>query len=75
MSDEVEPPRGLLPRENVELGDMVALGARVNGKVIKYNWPLDEEGVSIEATPHYNLARDRNPVYTDIVIRFRFPGG
>lgn len=72
MSGEGEAPRGLLPRANVELGDMVALGARVNGEVMKYSWPLDEEGVTVETTPHYNLERDREPIYTDVVIRFRF---
>lgn len=71
MSGEVEQPRGLLPRERVELGDMIALGARVNGEVVKYSWPLHEDGVTIETTPHYQLERDREPVYTDVVIRFR----
>lgn len=72
MSGEVEQPQAWLSDAAAALGDIVALGARVNGEVVKYSWPLDEDGVTIEATPHYRLERDRKPIYTDVVIRFRF---
>lgn len=70
MSGEVEPSsREPLPRVNVELGDMIAVGARVNGEVVKYSWPLGPDGVSMETTPTYvNGERVR----TDVVIRFSF---
>lgn len=72
MSGQIERPQAELSDADATPGDLVALGARVNGKVVKYSWPLDEDGVSIETTPHYRLERDRNPIYTDVVIRFRF---
>lgn len=72
MSGEVEAPAAGLSDADATEGDIVALGIRVNGKVMKYSWPLDEEGVSVETTPRYRLERDRKPIYTDVVIRFRF---
>lgn len=73
MSGEVEVPSSDVAERDPDAipGDMVALGARVNGEVVKYSWPLHEDGVTIETTPHYRLERDRKPVYTDVVIRFR----
>lgn len=79
MSGEVERPQAWLSDADATPGDLVALGVRENGKVVKYSWPLDEDGVSIEATPHYRtpafaaglLVREE-PIYTDVVIRFRF---
>lgn len=74
MSGEVERPQAWLSDADAAPGDIVALGVRASGEVVKYSWPLNEDGVSIETTPHYDLARDRLPVYTDVVIRFRFYG-
>lgn len=76
MSGEVQGPSSDIAERDPDAipGDMVAVGVRVNGEVVKYSWPLDSQGVSMEATPFYNLARDRKPLYTDVVIRFRFPG-